>query len=96
MSLFFKKLPVPCHTSTKNMATIGTAEIVPILTPNLSISIIFHLMCTDLMTKMTYVYILKKLCLFSFIINSIINSNIYLQLQVTEVQRIQINQYGCE
>ena len=96
MSFFFKKLPVPCHTSTKNMATIGTAKIVPILIPNLSISIIFHLMCTDLMTKMTYVYILKKLCLFSFIINSIINSNIYLQLQVTEVQRIQINQYGCK
>ena len=77
------------------MATVGTAEIVPILIPNLSV-LIFHLMCTDLMTKMTYVYILRKLCLFSFIINSIINSNIYLQLQVTEVQMIQINQYGCK
>ena len=95
MCVFFFYLPVPCHTSTKNMATVGTAEIVPILIPNLSV-LIFHLMCTDLMTKMTYVYILRKLCLFSFIINSIINSNIYLQLQVTEVQMIQINQYGCK
>ena len=36
-------VPVPCCFSTKNISTINTAEIVPILIPYLSLAILFSL-----------------------------------------------------